>query len=43
MRVYFGDVQNDSDNPDLEYVEWKDFEMGDKILDEDNLEPIGGI
>ncbi|EAR99959.2 E1-E2 ATPase family protein (macronuclear) [Tetrahymena thermophila SB210] len=43
MRVYFGDLQDDPDNPDEQYIEWKDFEMGDKVLDEDNLQPVGGV
>ncbi|KAL4462588.1 hypothetical protein ABPG74_000418 [Tetrahymena malaccensis] len=43
MRVYFGDLQDDPDNPDDQYIEWKDFEMGDKVLDEDNLQPVGGV
>ena len=43
MRVYFGDLYNDPDNKDEEYIEWKDFEIGDKILDEDNLEPVGSL
>ncbi|KAL4505183.1 hypothetical protein ABPG72_016250 [Tetrahymena utriculariae] len=40
-RVYFGDI---SDDPKLKNkIVWKDFENADKILNEDNLEPVNGI
>jgi cation-transporting ATPase 13A2 len=43
MRVYFGDLMDDPDFPGETFIEWKDFELGDKVLDEENLEPVGGV
>ncbi|EAR98775.2 E1-E2 ATPase family protein (macronuclear) [Tetrahymena thermophila SB210] len=40
-RVYFGDISDDPKQ--YNRIVWKDFENGNKILNEDNLEPVGGV
>ncbi|EGR27385.1 hypothetical protein IMG5_196550, partial [Ichthyophthirius multifiliis] len=37
-RVYFGDLQDETDQ-----IIWKDFDHSEKILNKENLEPVGGI
>ena len=43
MRVYFGDISEDTSSSMKGKIIWKDFEMGNKVLDEDNLEPVNGV
>lgn len=38
-RVYFGDI----DDKNNKRIVWKDFEHSDKLLDDENLEPLGGV
>lgn len=41
-RVYFGDISEEASGPRKGKIVWKDFELGDKVLDED-LVPVGGV
>lgn len=36
-----GDIPDNEE--DTQYIEWKDLEDSERFLDEDNLEPVGGI
>ncbi|KAL4505175.1 hypothetical protein ABPG72_016242 [Tetrahymena utriculariae] len=40
-RVYFGDISDDPKQKNR--IVWKDFENRNKVLNEDNFEPIGGV
>ncbi|EGR30929.1 hypothetical protein IMG5_120940 [Ichthyophthirius multifiliis] len=42
QRVYFGDMQ-DKKEFERQRIIWRDFENSDKILDDENLEPLNGI